>query len=488
MTISATQQARRRRRPRAAALLVWWCIAASLLACIALTWVIAVPVAGQSLCIRDAFPTTAGGAAYPNTQLALADIPSGAGTAARPLTKDHWSEAVTLPRPDFKSAIPTFDSSACPHLQSGLLDWHNPATWPGNVVPAQGGTDVTLPANAKVLLSSCSVSANAIFGTITVPATSELIFGDAAISIRAKGFKVFGALRAGAPTCRLRNKVSITLHGARSDQVTNPAPSPWVKGIYVANGTLSLHGTLFTPTWTRLAATAKAGDTVLLVQDVPNWQPGQKIVITTTDLKDARDFHKNEELTISAVYTTSLGSTVGAIRVTTPLAYTHYGGPEYQAEVALLSRNILVQGNEATSEPTDTSPIACTDSYGSSYPCENKFTNGFGGHIMVTGTLASAYVAGVELYRMGQTNVLGRYPLHFHLMGSQQGRSIGAVATDNAVHRSFFRCMTVHGTHYAKLYENTAYDAIGHCYFLEDGVEGDWRARDYTNIEGDSKA
>ncbi len=140
--------------------------------------------------------------------------------------------------------------------------------------------------------------------------------------------------------------------------------------------------------------------------------------------------------------------------------------------MALLTRNIVVQGNPTNSEPTDITPLACTDNYGSTYPCENTFTNGFGGHIMVTGTSAAAHLAGVELYRMGQTNILGRYPLHFHLMGSQQGKSVGALVTDSSVHRSFFRCFAVHGTHFAKLHENTAYDAIGHCYFLEDGVEG----------------
>jgi len=430
---------------------------------------------GAAQCVRDAFPSTAGGSPLPSTLLASTDVPSGAGTASRPITQNHWSGAVILARSAPKAAIPAFDAAACPHFQSNLLDWHNPATWGGSV-PTQG--DVTLPAGVKVLISSCSIGstgvngAATIFGTITVPSSSELVLGDAAISLNAKGFRVYGALRAGAPTCRLRNLISITLHGQRAAQPTNPAPSPWVKGIFVENGTLSLHGALYTPTWTRLAATANLGDTILLVQDFPNWQPGQKIVVTTTELKDSRDFHRNEVLTIAAVYTTTLGSNIGAIRVTSPLAYKHYAGREYQAEVALLSRTIVIQGDPTNSEPTDISPMMCTDSYGSNFPCENSYTNGFGGHIMVTGTAAAVHLSGVELYRMGQTNVLGRYPIHFHLMGSQQGRAVGAVVTDSSVHRSFFRCFAVHGTHYAKLHENTAYDAIGHCYFLEDGVEG----------------
>lgn len=32
----------------------------------------------------------------------------------------------------------------------------------------------------------------------------------------------------------------------------------------------------------------------IFIQDCPNWQAGQKIVITTTELKDSRDWHRNE--------------------------------------------------------------------------------------------------------------------------------------------------------------------------------------------------
>ena len=42
---------------------------------------------------------------------------------------------------------------------------------------------------------------------------------------------------------------------------------------------------------------------------------------------------------------------------------------------------------------------------------------------------------------------------------------------DCAVHRSFYRCVSVHGTSYATVSQNVAYDVIGYCYYLEDGVE-----------------
>ena len=107
-----------------------------------------------------------------------------------------------------------------------------------------------------------------------------------------------------------------------------------------------------------------------------------------------------------------------AVYLTAPLAFTHYGGDEYQAEVGLLSRRFKIQGAKSNSEPSDVSPLGCYDGgkdY-ASYPCPNHLT-GYGGHIVIRGASGVGRLSGVELYRMGQTNFKGRYPLHWHLIG-----------------------------------------------------------------------
>lgn len=63
---------------------------------------------------------------------------------------------------------------------------------------------------------------------------------------------------------------------------------------------------------------------------------------------------------------------------------------------------------------------------------------------MVAGEGATGRVRGVEFYRMGQTNVLGRYPMHLHLMGRGGGER--SYVRDCSFHRSFYRCVSVHGT------------------------------------------
>ena len=206
-----------------------------------------------------------------------------------------------------------------------------------------------------------------------------------------------------------------------------------------------------------------------------NWEAGQAIVITTTAFKDARDWHQNEVATIKGVYKIRKGAAkasaaraVSVVEVAAPLSHEHWGGSEYQAEVGLLTRRIVIEGSAADSEPSKTSPVGCSDASYSSYPCETSFLDGFGGHIMVAGAAATGRFSGVELRRMGQTNVMARYPVHFHLIGDGGIRSF---VHDVSIHRSYYRCVSVHGTHAVTVSRNVAYDAIGHCYYLEDGVE-----------------
>ena len=91
---------------------------------------------------------------------------------------------------------------------------------------------------------------------------------------------------------------------------------------------------------------------------------------------------------------------------------------------------------------------------------------GYGAHIRASGAQAVARLAGVELRRVGQTNVLGRYPVHYHLMGdvAAAGGAPRASLSDCSIHQSYYRCVSIHGTHGVRVSQNVAYDAIGHCY------------------------
>jgi len=80
---------------------------------------------------------------------------------------------------------------------------------------------------------------------------------------------------------------------------------------------------------------------------------------------------------------------------------------------------------------------------------------------------ARMYVSGVELNRMGQYMQLGRYPIHWHMMGNAEGQYI----VNSSIHDTYNRCVTIHGTDNVLVENNVTYDTVGHCFFLEDGIE-----------------
>jgi G8 domain len=328
-----------------------------------------------------------------------------------------------------------------------------------------------LPLNTKVIVAKSVVEK---LGLLTIPASSSLILGETAggIELLVKGMDVKGSLVAGSDTCRIQTPVTITLHGTRPVDAVSNQPMSTLKGLSVT-GTLSLHGKRYFRTWTRLAQTAKPGDKALLLQDAVNWEPGQCLVLVTTAMKDSREWHRNEVLTVQAVDSPNPVNGVGAVvYLTGPVQYKHLANSGYQAEVGLLSRTIVIQGSASDSEPTDIGPVNCTlptdeDRFGDrSVPCGFQQITGYGGHVMVHQG-GQGHVQGVEFYRMGQTNVLGRYPLHFHLLGNCPQ----CYVRDSSFHHSFYRCISIHGTNQVTVSENVAYDVIGYCYYLEDGVE-----------------
>mmetsp|Transcript_17779 Transcript_17779/g.35766 ORF Transcript_17779/g.35766 Transcript_17779/m.35766 type:complete len:1390 (-) Transcript_17779:60-4229(-) len=388
--------------------------------------------------------------------------PTSAVLPSGPFIPPGYSERVVIPQPP---SPPTgYDTqSDCPHDEAGLVEW--------NLTPNTARSNIVLPSNTRVVLRSTVATP---LGTVTIPLSSELILApsDASgLELTLAGMIVQGTLTAGSETCRLNNPVTLTFTGSRPlDAVTNPPPRS-VKGIDVDGGTLSLHGERFYRTWTRLSKTAEVGEDILMLQDAVNWQVGQEIVLVTTAMKDSREWHQNEVLTIQAIYATS--ETGAAIRISPSIQYRHIATGNYQAEVGLLTRTIKIQGSESDSEPTDPDPLNCFDDSQTymrwndpSQPCMDKELTGYGAHVIVhSGGLG--FVEGVEFFRVGQTNVLGRYPMHFHLLGDCPT----CYLKDSSIHRSYYRCVSIHASHLTTVSENVAFDVTGFCYYLEDGVE-----------------
>jgi hypothetical protein len=89
---------------------------------------------------------------------------------------------------------------------------------------------------------------------------------------------------------------------------------------------------------------------------------------------------------------------------------------------------------------------------------------------MIHGSTDSVYAARieyVELYNVGQAFQLGRYPIHFHLVGAVHTSYVRG----NAIHQSYNRGCTIHGVQFLRLIENVVFNAKGHNFFIEDAIE-----------------
>ena len=304
--------------------------------------------------------------------------------------------------------------------------WSDPKSWPDGKVPGAGDA-VTIGKDRNIVLD------------VTPPALRSLTVegklsfsNDRDLALKTEWIYLPGGeLDIGSEAHPHTAKATITLTDNVKDENINTMGD---RGIMLLNGTLSLHGDR-THTWTKLATTAKAGSAAIQVLDAAGWRKGDVIVLASTDF----DPRQAEERTISAIS----GNT---LTLDKPLAYMHFGevtfGVDERGEVAMLTRNIKIQASEDAEKTA------------------------FGGHIMAMAG-SKMYVEGIELNRMGQNMHLARYPIHWHVLGEGKGQYI----KNASIHDTYSRCVTVHGTNNLRIENNVTYNTVGHCFFLEDGIE-----------------
>jgi cell migration-inducing and hyaluronan-binding protein len=304
--------------------------------------------------------------------------------------------------------------------------WSDPSTWSDGAVP-QAGDIVSIGPTREVVLDVSPPGLNGI------NVDGKLSFSnDADVELTTEWITVRGELEIGTEANPHTRNATITL----TDNVKGEDIMAGMgdRGIMVSGGTLNLHGDT-EHTWTKLSETAEAGSTRIEVLDASGWKVGDEIVLASTDFNP----RQAETRRITAIS----GDT---LTLDQPLEYMHFGKITFdvdeRGEVGLLTRNIRIQAT----------PDA-----------EESF---FGGHIMAMPG-SHMYVEGVELTRMGQNLTLARYPIHWHLVGEADGQYV----RNAAIHDTYNRCVTVHGTHNLQVENNVTYNTVGHCFFLEDGIE-----------------
>ena len=314
---------------------------------------------------------------------------------------------------------------------SSAKRWSDPAAWPDKKVPAKDAV-VTIDKDMNVVLD---VTPPELHG-LTI--NGKLSFSDKKdLELTTEWIMVHGELEIGTEAKPHTRKATITLTDNVKDEDMSGIGGTTDRsdrGIMMMGGILNLHGTEKN-SWTKLANTAAAGSNTIEVLNAGDWKKGDMIVLASTDF----DPHQAERRTIAAIR----GNT---ITLDKKLDYMHFGkitfGVDERGEVGMLTRNILIQASPDADQTL------------------------FGGHIMAM-VGSKMFVDGVELNRMGQNMHLARYPIHWHLIGDADGQYI----KNSAIHDTYSRCVTVHGTNDLDIENNVTYNNIGHCFFLEDAVE-----------------
>jgi len=199
---------------------------------------------------------------------------------------------------------------------------------------------------------------------------------------------------------------------------------------------MEFHGAPLSRTWVKLAADLKPGDTlVTLADEVNGWQVGDEVLVTASNhASRGRTFRNNPQ----AVQTESrrIAKLDGRhVTLDRPVAKPHRGSGEFHCEIANLSRNVVV---------------------------ESADPDGVRGHT-VYHRFSKGGISYARFAHIGKEGVLGRYAIHFHVVGdTMRGSSVrGAAIVD-----SHNRWITIHGTQYLVVSDCIGYGSVGHGYFL----------------------
>ncbi len=219
--------------------------------------------------------------------------------------------------------------------------------------------------------------------------------------------------------------------------------------------------------WARLAASVEPGANQLQVDRPLSFSQGDEIVLTSTDYLPGH----SETLTVGADV-----SCVTSIPLTNGVQFAHNGkryslgqtplsvGPtrtgngealETRAAVGVLSRSIQI--------------ASAGDHSGEPFPDEASGYY-YGGHVVIRQGFAKAQIQGVEFRQLGQGGVMGRYPVHFHLVRHVPQDTF---LRDSSINESMTRWVVLHGAQNVYLERNIGYKSIGHGFYLEDGTETD---------------
>lgn len=247
--------------------------------------------------------------------------------------------------------------------------------------------------------------------------------------------------RPGAPVAAGCSAVIRLHHLEGMDPVSCPA-------IVCCGGRMEFHGQPMAQTWLKIRQTADAGSGQVYVDEwAGGWKQGDQVIVTgTRRQRDGRgvggDFLSGVQTEERRIVGLSPRDFTGgySIRLDRPLAFSHFAEGNFRAEVANLTRNVVV---------------------------ESADPGGVRGHTMYHRGSAGS-ISYAEFRHLGKEGEKGRYSIHFHMVGeTMRGSSVvGASVWD-----SKNRWITIHATDALVVRDVVGYKSVGHGFFLENGTE-----------------
>ncbi|HJT30537.1 MAG TPA: G8 domain-containing protein [Pirellulales bacterium] len=207
---------------------------------------------------------------------------------------------------------------------------------------------------------------------------------------------------------------------------------------------MEIHGAPLEHTWVKLADDAKPGQNQVVVEEaVPDWRVGDEVIVTASQRGTAFGSYRANagQASHAQTETRRIAAVDGpTLTLDKPLGFAHSGTGEFRSEVANLSRNVIVESADPAGARGHT--------------VYHRFSRGG--------------ISYARFAHLGKEGVLGRYAIHFHLVGdTMRGGSVrGAAIVD-----SHNRWITIHGTQYLVVRDCVGFQSVGHGYFLEDGSE-----------------
>jgi hypothetical protein len=321
--------------------------------------------------------------------------------------------------------------------------WSAKTTWGGNDPPSAGDT-VVITAGEHILLDVTPppLVLVIVLGTLEFLDTADVGLNASYIVVNG------GWLKVGTEDTPFMHKATLTLHGPRA---MHEVPVYGAKCLGVRHGILDLHGRPKIK-WTKLALTAQPGSNWIELQESVDWTRGDLIVVSSTSYNQ----EEAETMRVARVHPNRT-----RVSLQSNLVYRHEGEgwldpaePEasayingYRASVGLLTSNVVVEGDHYHSK---------REQFGGQITLHSRGDNSL-----------KARMSHIELRNMGQGLKLGKYPIHFHLIGSVTESFVKGVSIRN----SFNRAVAIHGVNHLRVQNCVVFDTRGHAIFLEDGTE-----------------